>query len=142
MNRLKEFANYLLDQDERKASILMNKMNYKVKEGWRLTDYQSFDYDLMNPENPTDRITTDAKLEEFQKALYYLDKLQVGANCYIVDKDLGLLPFDSVREALENSMGLDQFCDVYLRPIFQDNEEWLEDFHEAALFLDACLGLD
>ena len=139
MSKLEIFLLYVISKNARLIPILINDVNYRKKAGWRLTTSQDFDYDLLNPEYPADRIATDAKLEHFQKSLYILDKIKSGAAYYVVDKDKGLIPYENLTQAIEGSIGMEKFLKNYLWPIFQGNTEWLEDFEEALEFLEAHL---
>ena len=138
MKELLNLAQYLFDTDQRLIANLINKVNTSKKQDWRLTSYSYFDYDLLNPETPY-RIASLSRLENLLYALYKLEQAGMNAEWYIVERELGLIPFESVEQAIEQSIGMEQFLNVYLEPYFRNEEEYLEDLPEAVLYLKECL---
>lgn len=139
MENLDSFLEYVMNRDERLIAILINEINYRKKAGWRISDSEYFYHDLLNGERPTDRIMSDAKLQELQTSLYYLERLDADAVCYVIDKEKGLIPYENLWQAIDGSIGLERFEQEYLQPIFEGNEEWLEEPEEALEFLKAHL---
>ena len=136
MENLKNFTDYLLKENERLVAILINEKNRHSRQEWRITDPLAFDIDLLENDYPRNLITSLKQLEIYRLAIIKAEQMGMDIDCYVVQKR-DLIPFNSVREAIEKTIGMDKFLKDYLEPYFHNDEEWLEDFKEA----EACLKI-
>ena len=140
MNDLEKFANYLFEKNEDVIVSIINDKNRKTRTPWRLTDPLNFDYNLIQRDSPY-YITSLLQLGIFQAAIFKAEQLGVDFPYYVIKKR-DLLPCTSVRQAIEQTIGLNGFLEDYLSPYFKNYTEVLEDLEEAYDFLTDCVYED